>query len=57
MENVQSGIFFYISDNIGKKLDTITSDAGYSQIIDKPTHFTNNHPLALTLFLHQILAY
>ena len=47
---------FDISDNIGKELDTITSTAGYSQIIDRPTHFTI-HPLALTLFLHQILAY
>ena len=33
---------FDTSDNIGKKLDTITSTAGYSQITDKPTHFTNN---------------
>ena len=31
---------FDTSDNIGKKLDTITSTAGYSQVIDKPTHFT-----------------
>ena len=30
------------SDNIGKNIDTITLNAGYSQIIDKPTHFTNN---------------
>ena len=33
---------FDTSDNIGKELDTITSTAGYSQIIEKPTHFTNN---------------
>ena len=33
---------FDISDNIGEELDTITSTAGCSQIIDKPTHFTNN---------------
>ena len=33
---------FETSDNIGKELDTITSAAGYSQTIDKPTHFTNN---------------
>ena len=33
---------FDTSDHIGKKLDTITSTAGYSQIIDKPTHFTSN---------------
>ena len=30
------------SDNIGKELDTITLTARYSQIIDIPTHFTNN---------------
>ena len=29
-------------DHIGKELDTITSTADYSQITDKPTHFTNN---------------
>ena len=28
---------FDTSDNIGKKLDTITSTMGYSQIIDEPT--------------------
>ena len=33
---------FDTSDNIEKELDTITSNAGYSQIIDKPTHFTIN---------------
>ena len=33
---------FDISDHIGKELATITLSAGYSQIIDKPTHFTNN---------------
>ena len=33
---------FDLSDKIGKELDTITSTAGYSQIIDKPTHFTNH---------------
>ena len=33
---------FDTSDNIGKELDTITSTAGYSQIIEKPTHFRNN---------------
>ena len=30
---------FNTSDNIGKELDTISSTAGYSQIIDKPTLF------------------
>ena len=33
---------FDTSDNIGKELDTITSIAGYSQINDKSSHFTNN---------------
>ena len=42
------------SDNIGKELDTITSTAGYSQIIDK-TIFQTIHLPALTLFLHLIL--
>ena len=37
------------SDNIGKELNTITSTAGYSQIIDKPTHFTNNSPTCIDL--------
>ena len=30
------------SENIGKELDIITSTAGYTQIIEKPTHFTNH---------------
>ena len=33
---------FDTSDNIGKELDTITSVTGYTQIIDKPSHFTNH---------------
>ena len=33
---------FDTSDNIGKELDTITSVTGYTQIIDKPTHFTKH---------------
>ena len=33
---------FDTRDHIGKELDSITSSTGYSQIIDKPTHFTNN---------------
>ena len=33
---------FDTSDNIGKELDTITSTSGYTQIIDKPTYFTNH---------------
>ena len=32
-------VFF---NKIGNELDTITLTAGYSEIIDKPTHFTNN---------------
>ena len=32
---------FVTSDNTGKKSDTITSATGYTQIIDKSTHFTN----------------
>ena len=33
---------FDTSHNIEKELNTITSTAGYSQIIDKPAHFTYN---------------
>ena len=40
---------FDTSDNIGKELDTITSTVGYSQIIDKPTHFTNNSSSCIDL--------
>ena len=48
---------FDTSDNIGKDFDTITSTAGYSQIIDKQPILQTIYPLALTLFLDQILAY
>ena len=34
--------FFNTSDNIGKRLDTITSTAGHGEITDKPSHFRNN---------------
>ena len=40
---------FDISDNIGKEFDTITSTAGYSQIIDEPTHFTSNSSSCIDL--------
>ena len=40
---------FDTSDNIGKELDTITSTAGYSQIIDKPSNFTNNSSSCIDL--------
>ena len=40
---------FDTSDSIGKELDTITSTAGYSQIIDKPTHLTNNSSTCIDL--------
>ena len=40
---------FDTSDNIGKELDTITLTAGYSQIIDKPIHFTNNSSSCIDL--------
>ena len=40
------------SDNIGRELYTITSTTDYRQNFDKPTHFTNNYLLELTLFLH-----
>ena len=33
---------FDTSDHIGKEIDTITSTTDYSQIIDKPTHFTSD---------------
>ena len=42
-------VFFYTSDNIGKELDIITSTAGYSQIVDKPTDFTNNSSSCIDL--------
>ena len=41
---------FDTSDNIGKELKTIASGAGYSQIIDKPTHFANNLSSCIDLF-------
>ena len=40
---------FDTSDNIGKEVDTITPTAGYSQIIDKPIHFTNNFSSCIDL--------
>ena len=42
---------FDTSDNIGKELNTIASTAGYSQIIDKATHFTNNSSSCIDLIL------
>ena len=41
---------FDISDNIGKELETIASAVGYSQIIDKPTHFANDLSSCIDLF-------
>ena len=40
---------FDTSNNIGKELDTVTSTVGYSQVIDKPTHFTNNSSSCIDL--------
>ena len=40
---------FDISDNIEKELDIITSTAGYTQIIDKLTHFTNHSSSCIDL--------
>ena len=31
-----------ITNSLGQELDSLTSSAGYSQIIDKPTHIVNN---------------
>ena len=31
-----------ITNSVGHELDSLTSSAGYSQIIDKPTHIVNN---------------
>ena len=31
-----------ITNSVGQELDSLTSSAGYSQIIDKPTHIVNN---------------
>ena len=36
-------------DNTRKKLDNITSIAGYIQIIDKANHFTNHSPSRISL--------
>ena len=32
----------HITNSVGQELDSLTSSAGYSQIIDKPTHIVNN---------------
>ena len=32
----------YITNSVGQGLDSLTSSAGYSQIIDKPTHIVYN---------------
>ena len=32
----------YITNSVVQELDSLTSSAGYSQIIDKPTHIVNN---------------
>ena len=37
------------STNIRKELDPVISTVGYSQIIDKPTHFTNNSSSCIDL--------
>ena len=47
---------FDTSHNIGKELDTITLTAGYSQIIDKSTHFRNNLSSCIDLLFTSILA-
>ena len=31
-----------ITNSIDRKIDTLTSSAGYNQIINKPTHIVNN---------------
>ena len=31
-----------IANSVGKELDSLTSSAGYSQIIEKPAHIANN---------------
>ena len=40
---------FDTSDDIGKELDTVTSTAGYSQVIGKPTPFINNSSSCIDL--------
>ena len=46
---------FDTNDNIGKELDTVTSTADYTQIIDKSTHFTNYSSYCNDLILDSIL--
>ena len=33
-----------ITNSVGREIDTLTSSAGYKQIINKPTHIVNNSP-------------
>ena len=40
---------FDTGDNTGEKLNTITSTAGYIQIIGKPNHFTHCSPSCIGL--------
>ena len=47
-------VFF---NKIGNELDTITLTAGYSELLTSQPILQTMHHLALTLFLHQILAY
>ena len=38
-----------ITNSVGEKLDSLTSSAGYSQIIDEPTHIVNNSTSCIDL--------
>ena len=38
-----------ITNSVGQKLDSLTSSAGYSQIIDEPTHIVNSSTSCIDL--------
>ena len=41
-----------ITNSLGQELDSLTSSAGYSQIIDKPTHIVNNSMSCIDLIFY-----
>ena len=38
-----------ITNSVGREIDTLTSSAGYKQIINKPTHIVNNSSSCIDL--------
>ena len=41
-----------ITNSVGQELEALASSAGYSQIIDKPTHIVNNSMLCIDLIFY-----